>query len=497
VNIVMVSSEAVPFAKTGGLADVVTGLSRALDKAGHNVLIVLPHHRRFISPTLAGQTTGRSVAVNLGMHTPHAWVRESRLPESRVRVLLIDHPGYFDRAGLYVHDGADYPDNAERFIFFSRAALEACTAFGLHPDVLHVHDWQTALIPALLAAQYRQRGFERTASVLTLHNMAFQGNFPRSTMSLTGLPWELFTWDRLEYYGHVNLLKAGCVFADKITTVSPTYAREITTPQFGYGLEGILKHRGRDLVGILNGVDTDDWNPQSDRHLHHRYDVHTVERGKGVCKRELQRELGLSVDESRPLIGMVSRLTDQKGLDLLASRGDELLQTGAQFALLGAGDRRFEEFVRQLARKAPQQVAAVVGYSDSLAHRIEAGADLFLMPSRFEPCGLNQMYSLMYGTLPLVHAVGGLADSVVNLTPETLADGTATGFVFYDYSPEALLGTLGWALEVWRDRETWKRMQRAAMSLDLSWSHSAEDYVGVYQQAVSALAPRTGVALGR
>lgn len=488
MNIVMVSSEVVPFAKTGGLADVVTGLSRALERAGHDVTIILPHYRRLIPASLAGQTTGISVTVAMGDHTPHAWIRRTTLPGSRVNVLLIDHPGYFDRGGLYVHQGADYPDNAERFLFFSRAAMQACLALDLRPDVLHVHDWQTAIIPALLEEQHREdEVFRKTASVLTLHNMAFQGSFPAGIMSLTGLPPHLFTMDRLEFYGRLNLLKAGCVYARRVTTVSPTYAREITTPEFGCGLEGVLRHRGRDLVGILNGVDTDDWNPQTDHHLHHRYDVSSAAQGKGICKRELQRELGLAVRDDVPLVGVVSRLTDQKGFDLMAAKEREMLATGAQFAFLGTGEERFQHFITRMARSASGQVAAVVGYSDALAHRIEAGSDLFLMPSRFEPCGLNQMYSLIYGTLPLVRSVGGLADSVVNLTPETLANRTATGFVFDDYTPEALIDTLRWALEVYRDRETWTMMQRAAMSLDLSWSHSAKQYVAVYEDALQSV----------
>jgi starch synthase len=483
----MVSSEAVPFCKTGGLADVVTGLSRALDQAGHDVTIILPFHRRFTPAALAGEPTGKAVSVLLGRQSTQAWVRKAQLPDSGVNVLLIDHPGYFDRPGLYVQPKAgDFADNAERFIFFSRAALETCAAFELTPDVVHVHDWQTGVTPALLDVQYRARpGFARTGSVLTLHNLAFQGNFARATYDLTGLPWDLFTWDRLEFWGNFNLLKAGCVYADCITTVSPTYAREITTPAFGWGLEGVLKHRGSDLIGILNGIDADAWNPAADPLLPAHYNVLSVTRGKAACKQEVQRHFHLPQDEAVPVCGMISRMTDQKGFDLIAATAQQLLSTSAQFIFLGDGEPRFAQLLESLAAQAPDRVAVHIGYSEELAHRIEAASDIFLMPSRFEPCGLNQMYSLRYGTLPLVHNVGGLADSVTNLTPENLAAGTANGFVFYDYAPDAFLGTLRWALDVYRDRELWHRLQRHAMTRDLSWSASANRYVEVYRQARS------------
>jgi starch synthase len=487
VKIVMVSSEAVPFCKTGGLADVVGGLSRALDRAGHDVTIILPHYRRITPAGLEGEPTGRAVSVPLGRHAVQAWIRKAKLPDSRVEVLLIDEPGFFDRPGIYVQPGnGDYADNPERFIFLSRAALEICTAFELAPDIVHVHDWQTAVVPALLEVQYRQRpGFTRTASVLTLHNMAFQGNFPRHTYELTGLPWDLFQWNLLEFWGNFNFLKAGCVYADRITSVSPTYAREITTPAYGWGLEGVLKHRESQLVGILNGIDAEEWNPATDPALPMKYDRHTADRGKATCKRELQRALGLARDPDVPLCGMVSRMTDQKGFDLLTSVAQELLSTPAQYVFLGGGEPRIEAAIKSLAQQAPDRVAVHIGYSEALAHQIEAASDLFLMPSRFEPCGLNQMYSLRYGTVPLVHAVGGLADSVTNLTSDNLSAGKANGFVFYDYSPDAFLGTLRWGLGVYQDKEVWRQLQRNGMSLDLSWSASAARYVEVYQQARS------------
>jgi starch synthase len=493
VNIVMVSSEAVPFAKTGGLADVVTGLSRALVKAGHRATIILPHHRRFVPAHLQGLPTGRTVTVDLGTHQAQAWIRKAALPDANVDVLLIDHPGYFDREGIYVSGGQDYPDNAERFIFLSRSALEVCRQFDLQPDIVHVHDWQTALVAALLADPSQRGGLERAATVLTLHNLAFQGNFSRQMMDQTGLPGEMFRWDQLEFWGNLNLLKGGCVFADRLTTVSPNYAREITTPAYGWGMEGVLKSRGSDLVGILNGIDVDLWNPRTDKLITCPYDEESAPHGKALCKAALQREVGLNVDPDAPLLGLVSRLTEQKGLDVVAATARELIALGAQLVFLGEGDSRYETFVEQLTRELPGRASGTVGYSEALAHRIEAGADLFLMPSRFEPCGLNQMYSLAYGTVPLVHAVGGLADSVVNLTPPTFDNGTANGFVFYDYSPDAFLGTARWALQTYRDRETWRALQRNGMRKDLSWSRSAAEYLEVYQQATTARASRGSV----
>ncbi len=484
----MVSSEAVPFAKTGGLADVVTGLARALSQAGHEVSVILPDHRQFIPLAYTGDITGVAIKTLMAGKTVQAWVRKSRLPNSRVTVYLVDHPGYFDRAGLYGENGTDYPDNAERFIFFSRSAMEVIRAFTLEPDIIHVHDWQTSLIPALLRHEYRsQSGFGKAATVLTIHNLAFQGNFPRECMDLTGLPWSLFTWDQMEFWGHLNLLKSGIVFSEMLTTVSPTYAREITTPEFGWGLEGVLANRGESLVGILNGVDVNEWNPRRDPYLPCQYGVDDAAQGKAICKRQLQQTFGLPVRKDLPLFGLTSRLTEQKGLDLIEKMGDQLALTESQFVILGSGDPHYEQVVARLSEHFPSQFANSREFSEQLAHLVIGGADAYLMPSRFEPCGLTQMYSLMYGTVPLVHAVGGLADTVTNLTEETLANESANGFVFYDYSPEALLGTFRWALDVFQDKETWSKLQRTGMRQDWSWGRSASEYVDVYRRAQSVI----------
>lgn len=486
MKVVLVSSEAVPFAKTGGLADVVTGLARAHYRAGHDVTIILPDHRQFIPSTLTGDSTGVALSVWLDDRKVQAWVRKTHLPDSKISVLLIDHSGYFDRQGLYGEGGHDYPDNAERFLFFSRAAMEAISQFDLHPDVIHANDWQTGVIPALLHEEYgHQPGFQRTASVFTIHNMAFQGMFPPETMKLTNLPSQFFNWQQMEFHGRVNLLKTGISFAHQVTTVSPTYAREITTSEYGYGLEGALAARGEDLTGILNGVDPSEWNPKSDSYLSKRYDDTSFQRGKPVCREELLHEFQLPRRTSGMLCGMVSRMTAQKGFDLILPAMETLLATGSSFVFLGNGDPKVEQELKQLAQRYPTQLGVRIGYDERLAHRIEAGIDLFLMPSSFEPCGLNQMYSLLYGSPPLVHRIGGLADSVVDTNPETLAAGTATGFAFDGYTVDRFVDTFRRALVYWQDHSTWEQIVTNGMRTDCSWGRSASLYADLYRRAQS------------
>jgi starch synthase len=406
MHIQMVSPEAVPFAKTGGLADVATGLSKALAELGHQVTLVMPCHRRFIPEQDRGERIAE-VSVDLHHLSVKGIVRRTKIPDSSVDVLLVDQPTYFDRESLYTRGGHDYPDNAERFIFFSRAAFEIAHSLTL-PDVMHVNDWQTGLIPALVAHHRKHDPrIARLASVLTIHNMAFHGQFPHWQMELTGLPKDYFNWRQMEYYGHLNLLKTGFTMADMVTTVSPTYAREICRPEYGYGLDSALLMRGDDVVGILNGVDVDVWNPAVDPHIAERYTPATVGVGKPKCKQALQRELGLH-ERSEPLLfGMVSRLTDQKGLDLITARMEDIISADVQFVFLGTGDKWYEESLRELQYRHPGRVATVIGFDDGLAHRIEAGADAYLMPSRFEPCGLSQMIAQRYGTLPIARATGG------------------------------------------------------------------------------------------
>lgn len=486
MRIVLASSEAVPYSKTGGLADVTSALAKALAAAGHTVTLIVPHYpqlqkangKKPLAPT--GQTlqvwmNGRHVDGSLYWGT---------LPGSDVTVLFVDQPDYFDRPKLYGDENGDYPDNAARFCFFSRAVMEACRSLVLRPDVIHANDWQTGLIPALLEADYRsQPGFERTSSVFTIHNLAYQGHFWHWDMNLTGLDWKYFNANQMEHWGGLNLLKTGITMADMVTTVSPTYAWEITTPLGGMGLDGVLSSRIRDLVGILNGIDPDEWNPATDKHLPANFDAKTVFEVKPRCKAALQQELGLPVRGDVPLFGMVSRMADQKGFDLIATAAEQMMGLDAQFCFLGSGDPRYESLVRHLANSHHGKVAAVVGFDEGLAHRIEAGSDAFLMPSRFEPCGLNQMYSLAYGTVPIVRTVGGLKDTVVDAGPKNLFLNTATGFRFDDYDANGLLWAVRRATEMYGKKNLWQQLMRTGMSQDFSWAKSAKRYEEVYRRA--------------
>ena len=490
MRIVQICSEAVPFAKTGGLADVTGALSKALVELGHDVTLILPNYSRFLAKNnVESRPIGESFDIPLGDRRVGISLRQTQMPGSDVRVVLVDQPEFFDRDGIYQepHSKADYADNAARFTAFPRAALEAVARLDLRPEIIQAHDWQTGLVPALLEAQYRKwvPAMERTAAIMTLHNMAFQGAYPAETMPLTGLGYEYFNWKQMEFWKQVNLLKTGIVFADLINTVSPTYAREIQTPEFGHGLDGVLRDRAADLTGILNGIDSHEWNPSLDSHLPAKYDIDSLDVGKVECKRALQQRVGLPQRADVPLFGLVSRMSWQKGFDLIGACADRLLERDVQVVILGNGQPEYEELCRHLAAKYPQKARAVIGYDESLAHQIEAGSDMFLMPSKFEPCGLNQMYSMAYGTLPIVRATGGLADSVVGATAETLANGTATGFSFHDHHPEQFWQQLDWSLRLFADKPAWHRVQRAGMSRDWSWSRSAREYVELYERALA------------
>ena len=474
----MVTSEATPFAKTGGLADVARALPRALVRLGHGVDVVMPRYRGIMAGTPAGRLT-----VSVGPQANDtAFVAHE---DEGVRTIFVDHPRYFDRDYLYGVADRDYADNAERFAFLSQAAVAWALANGGY-DVVHAHDWQAGLVPLLLGQMFRAGTLSRRLpAVLTIHNLAYQGTFDASWLPRLGLPWELMRVDALEYWGRISFLKGGIVFSRLITTVSPRYADEIQMPEYGFGFDGILRERAGDLVGILNGIDYDLWNPGADPHLPEPYGPRSLG-GKLASKRRLHETLHLpSTDEvlQRPTIGIVSRLVDQKGFDLIAAIADELPRLGSTVTLLGSGERRYEDLWLGLAARYPDRIGVRIGYDERLAHLIEGGSDLFLMPSRFEPCGLNQMYSLRYGTVPLVRATGGLYDTVRNFDPGT---GTGTGFVFDDYSPQALLGTLRWALGVFQDREAWARIQAAGMAQDNSWDASARRYADVYERAAAS-----------
>ena len=479
MRVVMLSPEVYPYAKTGGLADVLAALPPALAAAGVEVTVCVPGYR---SALRAAGTP----APGPRLYAPIASRMEAaeivRVPGAPVPTLLLRADRYFDRDGLYGEGGQDYPDNAERFAFFCRAALEWLRAEREPPDVLHVHEWQAALAPAFLratAALYPELGRVRT--VLSLHNLAFQGRFPADHWHVLNLDARYFVPEFLEFYGEINFLKAGMVFADALTTVSPRYAAEIQTPAFGEGLDGVLRARGAALRGILNGIDDAVWDPATDPQLPARYRAGDLA-GKARCKRALQAELGLDVGDDAPLLGVVSRLAEQKGFDLLAVALPPALEAwDAELAVLGSGEERYERWVRELEARFPGRVGARVGFDEGLAHRIEAGADVFLMPSRFEPCGLNQLYSLRYGTVPIVHATGGLDDSVAEFDPAT---GTGTGFKFTPYTPDAFLVALERALRTRRDPALWARLVANGMAQDFSWSRAAAEYRALYETLV-------------
>jgi starch synthase len=479
--------EAVPFAKTGGLADVAGALPPALAEGGCDVRVILPGYRAIDRRRFGFRGMG-GATVPLGPSHVDVRFLESRLPGTRVPVYLVASAPLFDRPGLYGEEGRDYEDNLERFTAFCRGALALVRHLGWQPDVVHVQDWQTALIPVWLRLEPRDPGTARTGTLLTVHNLAYQGLFPADRLPATGLPPETFTPRGLEFYGKINLLKGGLIYADRVSTVSEQYAREIQTPEFGCGLEGVLQERAADLIGILNGVDYAAWDPRTDRHIAAPYTRDDLS-GKQVCKAHLQRAQGLAQDPQAPLLGIVSRLVDQKGLDLIAATVDVLLGFGAHLVLLGTGDPKYHALFSALAERFPRRVSVTLGFDDSLAHRIEAGADIFLMPSRYEPSGLNQLYSLRYGTIPVVRKTGGLADSIVDATPEAIARGAATGFVFEAYTPDAFLQAVTRALAAFRDPELWRRLQQTGMGQDFSWTRSAARYIETYRR----IAARPGI----
>lgn len=477
-RILFASSEATPLAKTGGLADISGSLPAALKALRQGVRLVLPAYPAALSRI--GKT--RKVA-RLTINDDVVELLEGRMPDSGVTVWLVDSPSHFDReGGPYVdNQGNDWPDNAQRFTLFCRVIVElAMDRAGLNwrPEVLHCNDWQTALVPALLSLED-----ERPASVFSIHNLAYQGRFPYETFQQLGLPAKLWHYSGLEFYGELSMIKGGLAYADRLTTVSPTYAREICTPGLGHGLEGLLNYRCDHLSGILNGVDYTVWNPTLDPLIAAHYSADNLA-PKQENKRALQLQLGLPVLDATPLLGLVSRFVEQKGIDLLLDIAPELLAEGVQLVMLGSGERSLERAVRQLAQRNPRQVAAHIGYDEVLAHRIEAGADMFLMPSRFEPCGLNQLYSLRYGTLPVVHRTGGLADTVVHTDAASLADGSATGFVFEHTNAKGLLWAVHQALDCYRKQDCRPQVIHNAMRQDFSWQKSARMYLAVYRQAI-------------
>jgi starch synthase len=481
MRILFVSSEGLPFSKTGGLADVVEGLPKALAQLGHDVAVLLPRYR-------GNKITARvipSLTIPMGDGLRFPALAEGSVVEG-VRYFFVDDPDYFDREQLYGDKAGDFRDNAERFAEFSRAAIE----FAKHvwmPDIFHCHDWQSALVPVLLRTLYAQdAAVQDVPVVFTIHNLGYQGLFPRAALETIGLPASLFQMDALEYYGKVNFLKGALVFADYLTTVSRKYALEIQTPEYGAGLEGVIRKRADRLSGILNGVDYSAWSPETDKFTASHYSAGNLT-GKRLCKSDLLEAFHLPLENlERPLIGIVSRFADQKGFDLIAQVADQMMEENLALVALGAGEKKYEQLFQSLAERFPARVSVKVAYDNTIAHKIEAGADMFLMPSRYEPCGLNQIYSLRYGTVPVVRATGGLDDTIVPFDART---GRGTGFKFEVYDGGALLDCLRQALKVFRDDKAWRRLQANGMARDFSWKSSAAEYVKLYDTACKARIP--------
>jgi len=495
VKIVLATSEAVPFAKTGGLADVCGALPLALAQLGHDVSVIMPSYRSAQRSGIPIEPTGIELSIPIGRKTVAGRLFQSRFPGSEVPVYLVHQADYYDRAELYQQAGRDYPDNCERFVFFSRAVMEAVRLLELDVDILHCNDWQTGLVPAYHKIEYRGiPQLERAVSLITVHNLAFHGTFWHWDMLLTGLDWKYFNWHQMEFFGQLNLLKTGLVFADAINTVSPRYAEEIQTAPLGCGLEGVLQHRRGVLSGITNGVDYSQWNPEIDPQISTAYGPASARQGKSACRMALQQEFHLPRDNGgAPVLAFVGRRTEQKGVDLLIAAISEWVQAGGtQWVVLGTGEPKFQEQLQMLAQRHPQKVAVRFEFSERLAHLIEAGADMFLMPSRFEPCGLSQLYSLKYGTVPIVRTTGGLADTVINATEETLANGTATGFSFHDYSAFALSETLRRAVALFAKPDVWDRIVQTGMKQDWSWDRSAREYAALYERTLARV--RSGEA---
>jgi len=477
LKVLFVASEMAPFAKTGGLADVAGALPDALMERGVDVCAVIPGYRSVREREDFDRVAGIGLNVPLGPMSLEADVLETATAHG-VPVLAVEREDLFDRPNLYGTGGRDYYDNLERFAFFSRAALLAAGARGFEPDIVHCHDWQTGLIPALIREVCPGPG-----SVFTIHNLGYQGLFPREKLPYTGLSQRVYQPEGLEYWGRMSLLKAGIVYADTVTTVSPTYAREIQTEAFGHGLEGALAQRRADLHGVVNGIDTALWNPAADPHIPSPYSSADLA-GKARCKEALLAEAGIEADD-RPLFASITRLDAQKGVDLICEVLDDAVQLGMRFVLLGTGDPAYGRQLREAEARHPGKVKVFLAFSDAMAHRIEAGADALVMPSRYEPCGLNQLMSLRYGTVPVVRTTGGLADTVVDYSEGNLAAGVSTGFTFRDPDSDSLLKAIARALRVYSNRRAWARLVANGMAQDFSWRRSAAAYLDLYESTVN------------
>lgn len=479
LKVLIATPEAIPFAKTGGLADVAGALPKVLKGLGCEVRLIMPFYRQIqeSGEKTEIKDTGIQVSVPLGFRELNVPVFQSSA--NNVPVYFLKRDEYYDRKYLYTMPDGDYFDNAERFIIFSRAVIEAIKKLDFKPDIIHCHDWQTGLISTFLKTIYKNDPFfADTKTVFTIHNIAYQGQFPKSHFQLTGLPPDTFTPDGVEFWGNMNLLKAGIVFSDIITTVSEKYSHEIQTSEFGYGLEGVLQAKKENLFGVLNGVDYDDWSPEKDKFIIAKYDCKDLS-GKAKCREDLLKEYKLNLPDDAPVIGIISRLADQKGFDILSQAMEDLMAMNLGVVVLGSGERKYHELFEGLAKKYPKKLGVKITFDNKIAHKIEAGSDMFLMPSKYEPCGLNQIYSLKYGTIPIVRATGGLDDTIQDYDRKA---GEGNGFKFSDYSAKALTAKVKEAVEIFSDKRVWKKLVQKTMQQDFSWERSAKRYVELYER---------------
>jgi len=475
VRVLIAASEGSPFSKTGGLGEVIGSLHRELLGLGINSTLITPLYKG-IKERFNLSDTKISIPINIGDRIYRAGVFSLKKENS----LFIDCPYFFERDELYGTSEGGYPDNAERFIFFSRAILEAISSLDIYPDIIHINDWQTALIPAYTKTIYRER-FGSTPTLLTIHNLGYQGIFPEYAYKLSALPYELFTPKGIEYYGNMNFLKAGIVYSTAISTVSPTYAKEILTPEYGFGLDGVLRDRKDTLTGILNAIDTELWNPAKDKFIAKNYIKKDIS-GKALCKDSLAKECRF--DRKNPILSMVGRLSSQKGIDIFAKASEEIIKEGINIIVLGKGDSEYEEILKGLANKYKKSFSLRLGFDEAFAHRVYAGSDIVVVPSRYEPCGLAQMIAMRYGSVPVARRTGGLSDTI---TDYMHLRERGNGFMFLDYSPDALLNAIKRAICVYREPKKWNKIIVSAMRCDFSWSESAKKYISLYKTLIKRI----------
>ncbi len=491
MKILISSPEIVPFAKTGGLADVTGALPKALERLGEDVAAIMPKYKIVDEKKFGLEYTGKNINVPISNRIEEAKIYKGYINSEAggrgqgaskgIPVYFIDKKEYYDREYLYGTPQGDYPDNAERFIYFSRAVLEACKAIGFKPDIIHCNDWQTGMLPVYLKTLYKNDPFFKDTAVLfTVHNIGYQGLFWHFDMHLTNLGWDIFTPEGIEFYGKINILKGGILYSDIITAVSKTYSLEIQTEEYGRGLDGVLLKRKDDLCGVLNGIDYEEWNPETDGYLAAKYSVNDLS-GKWECKKDLLDIYGLAPSKEIPVIAAISRLDEQKGFDLVTEVIADLMGLDLQFIFLGTGKEKYQKIFEDIGKKYPLKAGIKIGFDNALAHKIEAGADMFLMPSKYEPCGLNQLYSLKYGTVPVVRATGGLNDTIENYDP---IKKTGNGFKFKEYSSKELLSAIKRAVDVYGVHPDWKELMVKAMGEDYSWGHSAREYLELYKKAI-------------